>query len=525
MFLMDNNSRTGKSIKNVSYGLIVTVLNTLVSFASRTVLVKTLGTELLGLNGLFTEVIAMISLAELGVGMAIIYSLYKPLSENDTKKINQLMSLYCQAYKLIAIVTLVIGVLITPIVHLFITDIEFPLNYIRIVFILFVIKIATSYLFSYKTSLLNADQKQYIVSLVSALVKFISTTAIIIVLILFKNYIYYLLLLIAQELCTNIVLSKVVDKKYPFLDYQQKLSLKERKEILLNIKNIFIKRLSSVITSSTDNILISTLVSTIQVGIYSNYVVIFTVIRTLRQQFINGIAASIGNLNVTCDAMHCINVLRRLTYLFFVFGMMMASGLMATLKPFITIWIGDEYLLADVIVYVAVFNLFIEICCDPLWQYLEVSGLFKQDRNIALIGSGVNVVVSIILGIKIGMVGIFLGTVCTQVIQLILKTILLFTYKFKQPFDCYMFMLVRMGASYIWLLMIQYLFLRNITFDNWYLDFFLKGMISLFIALICSIPLFVGTDEQRYFFDIIRKIKTKVLGKQNAQSCNRDNNI
>ena len=510
---MENNSRTGKSIKNVSYGLIVTVLNTLVSFASRTVLVKTLGTEVLGINGLFTEVIAMISLAELGVGMAIIYSLYKPLSENDLKKINQLMSLYRQAYNLISIVTLVLGLFITPFVHLLITDIDFPLHYIRFIFVLFVIKTATSYLFSYKTSLLNADQKQYIVSIVSALVKFVSTIVIIIILILFKNYAQYLLLLIVQGLLTNIVLSKIVDKKYPFLDYKDKLSSKERKEILSNIENIFIKRLSSVITSSTDNILISTLVSTIQVGLYSNYVVVFTVIRTLRQQFINGIAASIGNLTVTSDAKHCIDVLHRLTYLFFVFGMVMASGLMAALKPFITIWIGNEYLLADVIVYVAVLNLFIEICCDPLWQYLEVSGLFKQDRNIALIGSSVNIVVSIILGMKIGIVGIFLGTVCTQVIQLILKTILLFKHKFQQPSKCYMFMWVRMGISYIGLVIIQYLILRNVTFENLYLDFILKGIISVFIALICSILLFIGTDEQKYLYSIVTKIKLKVLGE------------
>lgn len=155
---MNNKSRLQNSVRNVSVGMLVTVINTVVSFVTRTALIKTLGTEVLGLNGLFTEVISMLSLAELGVGVAIIYSLYKPISENDEKKISQLMGLYRTAYNAICFATLFLGLIILPFIDKLITDIDFPLSYIRLVFFLFVIKTATTYLFSYKTALLNADQ-------------------------------------------------------------------------------------------------------------------------------------------------------------------------------------------------------------------------------------------------------------------------------------------------------------------------------------------------------------------------------
>lgn len=511
---MSDRSRTQNSVRNVSFGLIVTVLNTLVSFISRTALVRTLGTEVLGLNGLFTEVITMLSLAEMGVGMAIVYSLYKPISEMDHKKISQLMSLYKSAYLTIAAVTFGLGIALTPFIDRLITDVSFPLSYVRLVFVLFVVKTSSSYLFSYKTSLLNADQKQYVVSTVSALVKLLATAVLIAVLVLFKNYILYLLLLIFQTLIADVILSRYVDKKYDFIDYHEKMPKDERKIVFGNIRDIFIKRVSGIITSSTDNILISTLVSTIQVGFYSNYQVIFNVVRTLKQQFTNGIAASIGNLSVTTDSGHCITVLKRLTYFYFVFAMIMSSGLMAVSRPFIVLWLGEGFVMENAIIYIAILNLFIEICCEPLWQYLEVSGLFRKDKNIAIIGSSVNIVVSIVLGLRIGITGIFLGTVCTQVIQLILKTRLIFKEKFLTSPGVYFKIWVKVFAAYGVLVISQILLMNRMTFGAAFWDFIIKGTLSVILAGILAILPFAKTDEEQYFFGFCKTAIKKLVGRK-----------
>lgn len=515
---MVKQSRTQNSIRNVSYGLIITLLNTLVSFVARTYLVKLLGAEVLGINGLFTEIISVMSLAELGVGMAIIYSLYKPIQQDDFKKISQLMSLYKWAYNIIAGVTFALGIALIPFIDKFITDIYYSINYIRIVFFLFVVKTASTYLFSYKASLLNADQKQYIVSLATVVFKVIFTVISIALISLYQNYIIYLIVLIIQSITTNIYLAYYVDRHYKYVNYNEKMCIEDRKKVFENIKNIFVKRISGVITSSTDNILISALVSTVQVGYYSNYMMIFSVVRTLKQQFTNGIAASIGNLSVTETPKKCVQVLCRLTYMYYVFACIMASGLLAVSKNFITIWLGEEYVMKDIIVIVAILNLYIEICCDPLWQYLEVSGLFKQDKNIGIIGSSINLIVSVILGLKIGIVGIFIGTVCTQVIQLILKIQLIFKNKFRLSAKNYYIMCGKMALGYIVICIFENVIIEKIHLPNIYIEFLVRGSLAAVFGILCSMSFFFKSEEYVYTVQFCIQMVKKIIARLTIKS-------
>ena len=354
---MDNNSRIYHSIKNISYGVISTGINTFISFISRTIFVKILGAEYLGLNGLFTEVIAMLSLAELGVGMAIVYNLYEPLHNQNQKRICQLMCLYKTAYTLISCVTFFAGMALLPVIDRLVTDVDFSVNYIRFVFMLFVIRTSSSYLFSYKTSLLNADQKQYIVSFVNMAVKSVITIASIILLLISQNYIVYLSVLILQNLIANIIISKYVDMHYPYLDYHLKMEKDERNAVFDNIKNIFMKRVSGVITESTDNILISKLVSTVQAGYYSNYVMVLTAFKMLKNQLTSGMAASIGDLYVSEDGDYSENILRKLTYVYFCFSCISCISLFSVINLFIFIWLGKEYVMDEIAVYIVIFNL------------------------------------------------------------------------------------------------------------------------------------------------------------------------
>lgn len=493
-----SEGRVKKSSRNISVGLIATVINTITAFIGRKAFVVFLGSDALGINGLFTEVIAILSLTELGVGMAIVYNLYKPLSDHDEQKISQLMSLYRTAYNIIAVVILVLGLAITPVVHKLITEVNYPLSYIRLIFILFVIKTSSSYLFSYKTSLLNADQKQYVVSFVTMVGKAVFTVVSIIVLWMTKNYIIYLILTIIQTILTNIVLSFYVDKHYPYLDYSQHLSEEERNKVFDDVKNLFLKKVSGGITNSTDNILISKLVSTIQSGLYSNYVLVFSGVRTLRIAFTNGLAASIGELSVSEEVEKCIQVLRRLTYIYYLFAIVASSVLFAVCDHFIEFCFGNVYVMEKMVVVIATFVLYLEICSDPLWQYLEVSGLFKQDKYIGLAGSVINLIVSIVLGLKIGISGIFIGTVCTQLVQLILKTNLLFREKYHVPSTSYYLMWIKLLASFILLCLVKQFILDPIIIENLFLAILVKGIVGLIIGILFSVIPFYGTEEFSY---------------------------
>ena len=503
---MNRESRTKNSIRNVSIGLIANALSVAVSFVLRTTIVKTLGLDILSLNGLFKELISMLSLFELGAGMAIIYSLYKPISEGDEKKISQLMGLYRTAYYLIAAAIFTAGLFVLLFVDKLVTDIEMPASEIRIIFFLFVIQSASTYLFSYKASLLNADQKQYIVTLINSVVNLIFAIIMVVMLLVFENYYIYLISSIIQSFLSGIIFSIYVDKRYPFIDYKEKLDRKEKREIGGNIANIFVKKVSSIITYSTDNVLISLLIGTTFVGYFSNYSMLYNVFRTILGQITGGVAASIGNLSVTSDGEHCSHILKKLTRYYFLFAMIASAGLMGVCQPFITLWLGEKFTMSDAVLYVTVFVLFLDIVKGPLWQFMEVSGLFKWDKYVGLIGNVVNIFVSIILALYIGIVGIFVGTAVSHLVQMVMKTFLIYRHKFEYPLRSFFALWIRIMITYAVMTTVIYYFVRPLAIsDNLFIVFLVKGIISVVIAFVLAFLCFIGIKKGKIYNELLIK--------------------
>lgn len=509
-------SRTKNSVKNVAYAIGFQAISTLISFITRTALVKTVGLEAISLNGLFTEVISMLSLTEMGVGTAIIYNLYKPLADHDYDKVGQLMNLFKKAYYAIAAATLVIGMALAPWIQYIVNDIGYDTWYIQFIYALFVLQTASSYLFSYKASLLNADQKKYAVNIITAIVKGIGTIAFVIVLIVTHNYVAYLITNIILNVAINVTISLYVDKEYPYIKESNMLPAGERKQVFANIKNIFIRTLSGKITNSTDNILISTLVSTLQVGLYSNYSLFITVMKQLSVQLIGGITGSLGNLMVTETGEHCSRTLKRMTFIFYVIGSVMTLGYLACLSPVIQIWIGDSYVMAQSIVFVCCIVMFLEFVSRPLWEIMTVSGLFEKDRNISIAGSVINLIVSIILGIKIGICGIFIGTICTYFVQIIFKLRLLYIERLKVKMTSYAMLWIKM-CSAMFIMMVVISVIKNLTsISNPWIAFFVYGLVAVIMSIVTNFLVFYKTDEFTYCISIFRKIilKRKLTGEE-----------
>ena len=273
--------RTEKSIRNIVYGEVNVILTVLLSMVTRTALVRILGLSAVSLNGLFTEVIAVLSLAELGVGSAITYNLYKPLAGQDEQKLTQLMWFYKSAYRLIAGFILAAGLCFLPFVSCLIRNAEYDMGYLRLVYVIFLLKTVSSYFFSYKRTLLDADQKMYLISAANTLFRFITVASNLAVLMLTHNFIAYLLSDVGVTLANNVAIAHIADRQYPFLKKRDRLPTEEKKKIFANMKHIFIGTLSGKITNSTDNILISVLVGTLQVGLYSNYSLIISNVRKI----------------------------------------------------------------------------------------------------------------------------------------------------------------------------------------------------------------------------------------------------
>ncbi len=509
-------ARTKNSIHNIIFALCLQGVTVVANFVIRTIMIQRLGMQATSLNGLFTEVLAALSMAEMGVGTAIIYNLYKPLAENDHKKVRQLMGLFKNAYRIIAAVTFLIGLALCPWIHLLVKSIDYSLNYIRLVYMLFVVDLSMSYLFSYKVSLMNADQKSHIQSKVSMAIKPIEVIIKIVVLLITNNFIAYLLASILVTFLGNLVRSYVVDRYYPWLGKNEEMLPKdERKEVFSNIKNLFIKALSGKITSSTDNMLISALVDTLKVGYYSNYALVIGVFRQLANQIAyGGIGASMGNMLVTESKEKCTKIFYRLEYLFFVVGALASVCTYCCVDSFILIWLkSEEFLLAKSIIFICCLNLFIEVINRPLWSIMEVSGLFRYDKYISVAGSVVNLVVSIVLGMKIGMAGIFIGTFITYLIQSILKTFLLFRMKLDtKPTKQYGLLICMCGGMLIQLFLADVI-CKQFVFQNQIVTFVVYGLISVGVVAITTVVCTFFTDAFKYYIGMITNMIKRITNK------------
>jgi O-antigen/teichoic acid export membrane protein len=288
--------RVKNSLINITTGLGSQIIITLLSFISRTAFITYLGVEYLGINGLFTNVLGMLSLAEAGIGSAIIYNLYKPVAENDIQKINMLMNFYKKAYRVIALVVFLLGLSLLPFLDFFVK--ETTVESVGLIYTLFLINTAASYLFTHKISFLNVSQKGYIVTGVYSISTIIATFVKIGILYYTSNFILYLIIDISITVFTSIVLSILVDKMYRFLKNRAsvKLDAETKNNIVKNVKAIVLHNIGGYAVFGTDNLIIASFVSVAAVGLYSNYYMLINISRTFINQIFNNINYSVGNL-------------------------------------------------------------------------------------------------------------------------------------------------------------------------------------------------------------------------------------
>ena len=502
--------RTEKSIRNFVFAIASQAVTVALAFITRTCLIYCLGIEAVAINGLFTEVITALSLAELGVGSAIVYNLYKPLSEGDHQKVSQLMNLFRKAYRIIALATLVIGVVLTPWIQFFIKDLSYDISFIRIVFLMFVFQSVVSYLFSYKIALLEADQNAYIYTKISTVFRIVGTVLILIILAATKKYIVYLGANILLVISTNAYASHVVDLKYPYLDKKEKLPKEDRKQIFSNIRNIFVKQFAGRVVDSTDNLLISTLVSTLLVGYYSNYLVVIGVFKQLADKMMSAALASMGNLFVTERTESKVVTLTRLTFIFYVFASIASVGIFACVQPFIRLWLGEKYLLDYTVVAVLCLLLVTQITYKPLSSAMHLSGFFEIGRNISFVSAVVNLAVSIVLGMKIGLLGIFIGTMCTYTIEIITKVHYLFKLYFKENSFQYVSFWLRMLFVFIVEMIIIYFMNLHLHFSA-LSAFVINGLISVLLTFALITLVFGRSDAYVYSKDLIMRYLKKLI--------------
>lgn len=410
-------SRTENSTKNVISGLICQVVMILAGFIVRTVFIRTLGQEFLGINGLFSNFISMLSLTELGIGTSITYKLYKPLAEDDHNLICKYMNLFRVLYRIIGFVMLGIGLLVMPIIpHLIKGDTSF-FNVYAVFAIYLLQSVSTYLLFAYKSALVKADQKTYIVTNITLIVYIIEYLIQIITLILFKNFYLYISIAVVGNLVINIIVSVCVDRRYAYLkndraSYPAKESIKE---LFKDCYALSLYKVNGVILKSVDNIVLSKYVGLAIVGLYSNYMMIYNHLKELVSSFYNGILSSLGNLYIADDIKKTANVFDAINYITFVLFGILSVGIYSVIDPFIELWIGKEYLLSHTFVIMFALEFYIYGMLKVLATFRTSMGLFQEGKYRPVLGTIINVVLSVALVGKYGISGVIFATLVANV--------------------------------------------------------------------------------------------------------------
>ena len=496
--------RTLKSVKNIYWGYLNTFINILLSFVNRTFFIRILGVEYLGINGLFSNILTMLSLADLGFGTAMAYSYYKPIAENDEQKIAALNRFYKKIYNYIAVAIALIGVSLTPFLET-IVNLEEPVDNLEIYYLLTLAGTVSSYLMVYKSLLITAYQKNYIVSKYNALVKLLVTFLQILSMIITHNYIVYLCVVVLGNIINNVRISLVADKLFPFIKKKVLLEKEEQRDIFQNIKSVFIYKISSVLINGTDNILISTLVGTLWVGYYSNYLIIINNLTTFINMAFQSLTASVGNLVVTESKEKRYELFKMIQVVSNWFSIVVVPCVYALIDLFIKNWLGDQFVLSREAVCAITLNLYLTCILQPIWIYREATGLYKKTKYVMLITAILNVVLSIWWGIYAGLAGILFASAAAKILTYIwYEPILLFKDFFgRTAKDFFVSMALNICATVLICIGLSKL-LECIRVDGW-MGFFLNGIICFGL---CNILYLLYYARNKFFQGLLLRIKS-----------------
>ena len=406
-------SRKQFAIKNITFNIVNKLLTLILSFVSRSVFIWEFGVNYLGINGLFTDVLALLSMADLGFGIAMVYSFYEQLKNNNYEKIAGLIGFYRKVYRIVALAVGVVGIAIIPILPYLINLNEYIPN-LYVYYVLSLLNVVFSYLFVYKTSILSADQKNYVVVRISMFCNIFRTIIQILLILIFKNYVIYLSVAILFTLVNNIWASKIASREYPYIDGKVKISKSEQKVIYKNLFSVFLFKISSVLMNGTDNILISILVGTIAVGYYSNYLLIQNQIISFYAVLFASVTSSVGNLIVTEKAEKRYSVFQVEQGFGFIMSGILVPCYTVLINDFIKLWLGNEYLLDKLVVLAIGINMYLSCVLQPIWSFREATGLYRKTKWIMVICAVINILLSILLGKIWGITGIILASAISR---------------------------------------------------------------------------------------------------------------
>lgn len=509
------NLRIKNSMNNILTGLLGQVILTITGFVTRTVFINILGSTYLGVSGLFSNILTVLSFAELGVGQAIVFSLYKPIAEKDEEKICSLMQLYSRIYHVLFVVVLVLGLIILPFLPFIIHDID-SIPYIRLIYVMYVFNSASTYLFSYRGTFVTASQQNYIINIMSFGCNIIMSIVQIISLLVFRNYLVYLSIQIVFGIIQNALTYIYSSRRFPFLKKKniQPLEKRELTKIKEDIKALILYKIGTISLNSTDNIIISSFVGVVGVGLYSNYLLLQTSVSAFLTTVFNNLTASIGNLNAKETRekrIFMFNVINLATFWFYA---VCSICLFVCMTPFIRVWIGADYVLPISVSLIIAVNMYIGGMLFAPFNYRQTMGIFVEGKWRPIISAIINIVVSIIFAKWWGIAGVLWGTAVARLTTNVwFDPYLVFKRGMNtSPINYYIDYLKKLLEVIV--IGVICWFVTNKIPDTNVIYLFIKGIISFIISSGTILLLHYKTKEFQYLWNVFKNFKNIMHSKE-----------
>ena len=512
------NSRLKNSALNFASGFLGRVLTILLNFAVRTIFIYCLNEAYLSVNGLYSNILTVLSLAELGFGSAMVYRMYAPVAVKDYQKAAALLQFYKKIYIIIGVVIFLLGLCVIPFMDYIIKD-KPDISGLTLYYILFLVNTSISYWFSsYKASVLYADQKEYIKTNVQNTMAILQSGLQIVLLLLFRKYLLYLLIQLAGNIFLNLYVAHLVDKRYPEIQTYQgaSLSAEERVQIRKDTEALVLSRFGHVALNGTDNIIISAVVGVLWVGRLSNYTLICDSVTSVLCQITAAITGSLGNFFATEDKHAGYALFKKVEFLnFWLYGFSFIA-LVTLLDPFVQIWAGERFVLGLPISIAIAINFFVAGYMNTLWVFRSTIGLFKQGKFRPILVAILNIILSIFLGKLWGVFGVLFATFLSRAaISLWYDPLILHRYGFEvscKPFFArYFRRILLLTTILIVMLTIRYVVLSSAT------TVLRFAVMTMFTAIVPNAIFWLAyhrCEEYAYFRSIVKdRVIAPIRGK------------
>lgn len=503
--------RTSSSIKNIVAALVMNAVVILLSFITQKVFVDILGLQYLGVNGLFTNIISMLGVIEIGLGSAIVYHLYKPLANHDVEHIKSLLRFYKVGYQTIAALVMIIGVALIPIMPTLVGEIDIPIN-ITAVYLLFLVDVVFSYLLAYKRSILYADQKNYLINITHIASTLIMNSLQIAALIITGNFYLYLVIKVAFRILENLAINTWVNRRYGYLNDNRIQPLEDgiRQDIFKKVKALSMHKIGAFIVVGSDIIIISAFLGITTAGLYSNYYLVISAISMLVTQVFTAITASVGNLLIMSNPQKAYKIYSRVRFANFWIATVASVGLLVVMDALIAAWLGIEYILAAGSLLALSINLYLQLSRSSITSFKEAAGIFHEDRYIPVLESLINILLSIIFLRLFGLVGVFIGTICSVLmVHLFSYPKYVYTKLFERGYGTYYLQFVKSLAIATIIGAVTFTLSRMITIENAVLQLVFNTALSLLVPNVILYAIFKDSAEFKYFQHLIVNIVSR----------------